>query len=212
MPGVTLKQRERRLRKKVQEWRRRERDAKTHKEAQAARVRRRRFEAKLADVRRQLKAKRRVYSREQWGARPPRRQSPTLRANVDTLHHSAAVHPKGMSDAQFAARLREFQRYHMDSHGWSDIGYNWAINPSSGSIFECRRGVGAHTLGRNSGNNGILVDGDYTRQPVPDLSLVGPSIEQCRRGARLLGHNEHPGQSTACPGRLVSYAKEHRTP
>ena len=55
------------------------------------------------------------------------------------------------------------QNYHMDSNGWCDIGYSFAIG-GDGEVYEGRgwNHVGAHTGGFNSVGYGVDFIGDFT--------------------------------------------------
>ena len=75
-------------------------------------------------------------------------------------------------------------RYHRDSNGWNDIGYNFLVD-RYGVIFEGRAGgveaavVGAQAQGYNSHSTGIACLGTFTNLP-----LDGPAMESL---ARLIG-------------------------
>ena len=55
------------------------------------------------------------------------------------------------------------QNYHMDSNGWCDIGYSFAIG-GDGEVYEGRgwNHVGAHTYGFNDVGYGVDFIGDFT--------------------------------------------------
>jgi peptidoglycan recognition protein len=59
--------------------------------------------------------------------------------------------------------VQGFQDYHMDSNGWSDIGYNFLVG-GDGNIYEGRgwERVGAHAPGYNSNSMGICFIGSFT--------------------------------------------------
>jgi peptidoglycan recognition protein len=59
--------------------------------------------------------------------------------------------------------VKGFQDYHMDTNGWSDIGYNFLVG-GDGNIYEGRGWirVGAHTPGYNINSMGICLIGNFT--------------------------------------------------
>ena len=75
-------------------------------------------------------------------------------------------------------------RYHRDSNGWNDIGYNFLVD-RYGVIFEGRAGgieaavIGAQAQGYNSDSTGIACLGTFTNLP-----LDAPAMESL---ARLIG-------------------------
>ncbi|MFD7867155.1 N-acetylmuramoyl-L-alanine amidase [Streptomyces sp. NPDC059783] len=138
------------------------------------------------------------YDRSQWGARPPKevtRVDPSSRTGF-TVHYSAG--PTSQT-------VRQIQNYHMDSNGWSDIGYNFLVD-HDGRIFEGRGWdvVGAHATGHNTTHIGacfIGYDGDATPRALSALRAL--YLEANRRTGRTLEKTWHSGlsgQSTQCPG------------
>lgn len=131
-----------------------------------------------------------VLSRAAWGADESLRfnsdgtlkQTPTYYAAKKLIvHHTDSTN----DDPDPAATIRAIYRYHVQTQGWADIGYNffvdesgrtwegrWSRNYAIGSVpsgdDELGRGVtGAHTGGWNSGSVGVallgrLVDKDAT--------------------------------------------------
>ncbi len=101
-----------------------------------------------------------VVSRNQWGAIP--RSS----AATSTVSHLIVHHEFGSNtSSDWAARVRSVQNFHINGNGWSDIGYNFLIDPN-GVIYEGRAGgdnaVGAHFCGRNRNTMGVCMLGDYS--------------------------------------------------
>ena len=148
----------------------------------------------------------RIYSRADWGARAPRCASGSMTPNRATIHHTVTPTSDSMSPQ---ARLRQIQRFHQDSRGWCDIGYNYLIS-RDGRVWRGRGAtrVGAHVANSNTGNVGISFMGTYTS--------TAPTSKQMCQAAKLLrrlsidfggldlnrtdvkGHRQYGG--TACPG------------
>ncbi len=66
----------------------------------------------------------------------------------------------------------------MDSRGWSDAGYNFAVD-KFGAIWEMRADsiakntVGAHAIGFNTGSVGVAILGDYIANQAPAVAVEG---------------------------------------
>ncbi len=151
-----------------------------------------------------------VIPREQWGAREPERICNDVVAPYRlTIHHTAEPDSDGPDPA---ARMRQMQAVHIDTRMWCDFGYHFVIS-QSGLIYEGRRGVdrpAAHVGDQNEGNIGISLIGNFEvsapAQPQLDALVtlmrrvrqLYPAIPWDRDAIR--GHQQWPGQSTACPG------------
>lgn len=157
-------------------------------------------------------------SRAEWGARPHRAgPGPLLPSNVEgvALHWPAMSKPlRGI--AAVSAALRGWQNDHMDDRGWSDIGYQEAID-QDGNVYELRG------LGTQSGANGdqdvnkrfgaillVLAPGE---QPTAVMIVatrrrIARHRELFPRSKRIVGHNDIRPEPTACPGPIVT-AKIH---
>jgi len=141
------------------------------------------------------------------------------------VHHSAGQ----TSSSDFAAVVRSYWDYHVNSRGWADIGYNWLVDPN-GIIYEGRgdRIRGAHSPCMNAVSTGICFIGNYEgatqpssvgMQALKDLivwdatdknidvlssgyvSALGGSIEHI--SGHKDGFDQYPNAnctSTACPG------------
>jgi subtilase family serine protease len=87
------------------------------------------------------------------------------------VHHTGddAVFPPG---TDYADVVRFYWDLHVNTNGWSDIGYNWLID-RNGVIYEGRGdGVqGAHFSGMNSGTMGVALIGNFTLE-TPDQSAL----------------------------------------
>lgn len=154
-----------------------------------------------------------VYSRTDWGARPARSGPGPLAARevVGLVFHWPAMAKPVRGFKAVAAALRAWQAYHMDTHGWSDIAYQVAVD-QDGNRYILRG------LDRQSAANGnedlndelgaillVLAPGEEpsdamiveVRQVVADHRRLFPDSRD------LLGHNEVRPEGTACPGPIV---------
>lgn len=77
------------------------------------------------------------------------------------VHHSA----DNFTGDDYPAWVRAIWRFHVFTNGWSDFGYNWAIDPD-GNLYEGRGGgdnvMGAHFSCVNTGTMGVVMLGTYT--------------------------------------------------
>lgn len=155
-----------------------------------------------------------VVARETWGARATRCTDGDASKRRMAIHHTVSQ-PSGDP----ASRLRGIQAYHMDSRGWCDIGYHFLVS-IDGRLWEGRpiQYLGAHVGGHNSGNIGISFIGCFHSSSCGGIETPHvPPEEMISGGAGLvrglgdlygitpssttvLGHRDHPGQSTSCPG------------
>lgn len=99
----------------------------------------------------------------------PEHPAPEL-TSVDHLivHHAASSNISG----NWAGVVESIWDFHVNSNGWSDIGYNWLIDPD-GIIYEGRGDdiQGAHFCGANSNTAGFCLLGNFTSE-LP----TGPAI------------------------------------
>lgn len=151
----------------------------------------------------------RIIPRAEWGARAPKERSFRTWSQVTDF----TPHYSGASENQTP---RSIQAYHMDTRGWSDIGYNFLIN-KRGEIFEGRGFlvVGAHVANHNTPTMGVCFIGDTPDDLTPAAKLAGIWLRaECDRRKRLaLGsrarsllvkvHGDYSGASTDCPGSAI---------
>jgi hypothetical protein len=111
--------------------------------------------------------------------------------------------------------MRQIQRFHMETRGWSDIAYSFVVDPDTLEVFEGRGAgiAGGHTRGHNTISHAICVMGNYeTDRPTDALlnriaELVAHGHHQGWWPAQLTGgHRDASGASTACPGRHLQTA------
>lgn len=139
-----------------------------------------------------------ITSRSGWGARPPRNRSTTTwpRRAGFTVHYSAG--PPTQTP-------RQIQNFHMDTRGWTDVGYNFLVD-RQGNVYEGRGWlvVGAHAAPHNTSHIGVCFigrDGDATDAAKAAIRWLYD--EANRRAGRTLSRAWHgglPGNSTSCPG------------
>lgn len=162
----------------------------------------------------------RTFSRSDWGARPAKGgPGPLFGANVVglALHWPAMSKPLATVAAVMAA-LRGWQAYHMDEHGWSDIGYQEAVD-QAGNRYVLR------DLGTQSGANGdddvnkrygavllILAPGEI---PTPAMiaavqRVVTDHRRLFNRSTLIVGHGQIRPEPTACPGPIAQKMIDER--
>ncbi len=172
-------------------------------------------------------AKPRIFTRAEWGARPPRTGYSTTLAGHIGIHHTATVEDFAASTwEECAARVRAIQTYHIDTQGWNDIGYAYVVC-RHGDVFQAREDdddstdvQGAHD-GFNRGSTGISAFG-YFHPPVdhqPTEAQLSALVRltawiASRRGIDPLGRSLYQAfgapvdnvyghrdvSATACPG------------
>ncbi|WP_053142471.1 peptidoglycan recognition protein family protein [Streptomyces ambofaciens] len=109
-----------------------------------------------------------ITTRRGWGANEKLREKKfvyTKKVKAAFVHHSATGNNYTCSQAPSV--IRSIYRYHVNSMGWRDVGYNFLVD-KCGKIYEGRAGgvskavLGAHTMGFNSNSMGIAVLGTYS--------------------------------------------------
>ncbi|XP_072043723.1 peptidoglycan-recognition protein SC2-like [Amphiura filiformis] len=148
----------------------------------------------------------RIVTRAEWGARPPTSVSYlTLPVPYAFVHHTAGSSCSSVSEC--IAVVRGVQNYHMDSLGWSDIGYSFLVG-EDGNIYEGRGWdrVGAHTGGYNDVGLAWSYMGTFTSR-LPNQAAIdagkraiacGETLGKLTSSYTLRGHRDM--SSTACPG------------
>ncbi len=134
------------------------------------------------------------------------------------VHHSAGTN----SSSDWAAVVRSIWDFHVNINLWSDIGYNWLIDPN-GVIYEGRGDniLGAHFCGKNTGTAGVCVLGNFMTVAPSASSLKSLkdlyAWKACDAGIDPLGAGFHSssglnlnivsghrdGCSTSCPGDML---------
>lgn len=113
--------------------------------------------------------------------------------------------------------LQGYQRYHKNTRGWVDIGYNFAID-KAGRVWEGRglHNVGAHAASKanpraNTTRIGvifILGPGDTVSPEMwaRFLELRDYILKTHPQATKIEGHRQVPGAATTCPGPAVMAA------
>ena len=155
-----------------------------------------------------------IISRAEWGARSPRAVIKANMADASTGHwNGPTVVVAGKSKWNHSAcpsLLRGIQNFHMNTRGWLDIAYNFAVCPHR-KIFELRGlNVANGANGTNSGNKSshaiLFIAGEGNEftdeERAAFVECVNHIAAETDAPARAMGHRDH--KSTACPGD-VSY-------
>lgn len=119
----------------------------------------------------------RFFSRREWGANESmRRGAPAYASRVSAVvvHHTVQSNSYSASDVP--RLIRADYAYHVQSRGWSDLGYNMLVD-RFGRVWEGRYGglrratIGAHAQGFNTGTLGVAVLGDMTKTTPSPAAL-----------------------------------------
>jgi N-acetylmuramoyl-L-alanine amidase len=117
-----------------------------------------------------------IIPRAAWGAAavPPRALPDVGQVQLAFVHHTVTANDYG--PAESAAIVLAIAKYHRDTNGWNDIGYNFLVD-QYGQTFEGRAGgvesaiVGAQAQGYNSQSTGVAVLGTFTAGGVAEPAL-----------------------------------------
>ncbi|MCW3065235.1 MAG: hypothetical protein JWN32_2407, partial [Solirubrobacterales bacterium] len=113
---------------------------------------------------------------------PPRVAPSYGKVDMAFVHNTVTANDYAAADT--AAIVLAICRYHRNSNGWNDIGYNFLVD-RYGQVFEGRAGgidqpvIGAQAQGYNRFSTGVSAIGTYSTVPFPD-----PGVQAL---SRLLG-------------------------
>ncbi|XP_060557416.1 peptidoglycan-recognition protein SC2-like isoform X1 [Ruditapes philippinarum] len=148
-----------------------------------------------------------IISRAQWGARTAKGTTRMTSTPTYVVIHHGGVGSRCFKPEQCKEIVRNYQKYHMDTNEWDDIGYNFIVG-EDGNVYEGRGWglVGAHAPGFNSKSLGICVIGDFSKSvpnqaaqnAVKDLISCSVARKKLSSSYRLRGHRDV--KTTACPG------------
>jgi hypothetical protein len=157
----------------------------------------------------------RIIPREEWerGQCEPREKPVEGVVRAAFVHHSVGGNSYSRSESKDV--LLAYCRYHRNTQGWNDLGYNFAVD-RFGQVFEGREGgidraiVGAHAQGWNAQSTGIVVLGTYSSARIPEAAMAALS----RLVAwKLALHGVRPGETvvlTSAGGEANRYPKGRR--
>ncbi|MEA2302930.1 MAG: hypothetical protein QOH43_210 [Solirubrobacteraceae bacterium] len=124
-----------------------------------------------------------VITRDEWGAAavPPRATPSYGTVAMAFVHHTVTANDYAPQDS--ASIVLGIAKYHRDTNGWNDIGYNFLVD-KYGQVFEGREGgvdlavVGAQAQGWNSQSTGIATLGTFEAVafPAPGMTALARLI------------------------------------
>jgi hypothetical protein len=117
-----------------------------------------------------------IISRTEWGGDsvPPRAAPGYGEIQAAFVHHT--VSSNDYTPEESPGIVLGIARYHRDSNGWNDIGYNFLVD-QYGQIFEGRAGgidqavIGAQAQGYNSASTGIASIGTFSAVPQSEAGI-----------------------------------------
>ena len=125
--------------------------------------------------------------------------------NNKQVQAALKAYKQGLASVQELERknMRFMQGYHMNTNGWSDLGYHYVIYPS-GTVYEGRpaRTRGAHSNNAGNGMPGISFAMNSELEQATPAALA--SLRELCEGLHItsyIGHRWVPGNATACPGK-----------
>jgi hypothetical protein len=112
-----------------------------------------------------------IIPRSAWGgdAVVPREAPSYGEVQVAFVHHTVTT--TAYAPSQSAGIVLGIAKYHRDTNGWNDIGYNFLVD-RYGQVFEGRAGgidrnvIGAQAEGFNTGSVGVALIGNYQAASV----------------------------------------------
>jgi hypothetical protein len=158
-------------------------------------------------------------TRTEWGCPWGQTAGPNMAdlASTDVtilvVHHSFEP---GNNVTDWPAAVRGVWNFHVMSNGWSDIGYNWLIDPN-GTIYQGRAWIGenedtrgAHFCGANTNTMGVCMLGNYSQISAPEPALASLvqllAYKASARSINPLGQTIHPASNN----RLLNTISGHR--
>ena len=121
-----------------------------------------------------------IAPRSAWenGQCQPRSAPAYREVKVAFVHHTVSANE--YTAEQVPAMLLSICRYHRNSNGWNDVGYNFLVD-KYGRLWEGRAGgidrpvVGAHTTGMNTQSFAVSNIGDHSTLPAGEPAMEAMS-------------------------------------
>lgn len=118
-----------------------------------------------------------IIPRAAWGGDsvPPRSGPAYGVVQLAFVHHTVGAND--YTPEQSASIVLGIAKYHRDTNGWNDLGYNFLVD-QYGQVFEGRAGgvdqpvVGAQAQGYNNQSTGVAVLGTYTGVPISEPAMA----------------------------------------
>jgi N-acetylmuramoyl-L-alanine amidase len=118
-----------------------------------------------------------IIPRSVWGGDsvPPRSPPEFGVVQMAFVHHTVTAND--YTADQSASIVLGIAKYHRDTNGWNDIGYNFLVD-RYGQVFEGRAGgveqaiVGAHAQGYNDQSTGVALIGTFSDEPIPEPAMA----------------------------------------
>jgi hypothetical protein len=118
-----------------------------------------------------------IVPRAAWGAAavPPRSAPDYGVVQMAFVHHTVTAND--YTSDQSASMVLGIAKYHRDTNGWNDIGYNFLVD-QYGQVFEGRAGgvdqpvIGAQAQGYNSQSTGVAVLGTFSDVAIPEAAMA----------------------------------------
>lgn len=153
-----------------------------------------------------------IVERATWGARPPRARTPQNPRSVDELFFhwpGSSGSLRGINTTAEERRwMRDIQNFHMDTRGWSDFAYSYAIF-LSGRIYRGRgfRNVPAGQEGHNTNTVAVVfvvgtADSVSSAMRETAREFTRWAERYARRELLVRGHGAV--SQTSCPGPAIT--------
>lgn len=157
-----------------------------------------------------------IIGRKSWGAGPVITAGRSFKAYDPALPFCPQVQRITVHHTHTALEILALQQFHQtQADPKADIGYHFYIS-HTGQIFEARPlgYMGSHAEADNSGNIGIVLNGDFSEQPPAQAQLLALekllAALQCpcglteglwtHRQRKALRFPQQPQHQTTCPG------------
>lgn len=154
-----------------------------------------------------------IISRDYVGLREPKAVTPVNASYIKglTVHYTGQDYQSIYNSiTDVFDKLKSIQKFHMDTRGWSDIGYSFAVSNFSSEVIELR---GFDVYSAHSGNTQInktfasvvwlggLQDqpNELAKSAIERLHRI--MEEKYNRKIMVTGHKDH--KATQCPGVLM---------